>query len=236
MAAICPGLFYHDCTSPGNARLFAAGWQSRAVKEMITSAREAVLELHRKHPCLFLREIGDKVGITRERVRQILKAERITERGKSKRGRFFTCNDCGRLYRFSYVAGSNSKIYCSSCFPTRKGRTYITLVCEICGTEFPRELSLVKKRLCGRGGQHIFCHKHCQGKWLAAEVERRHPGHLASLHSNRIGKSKYAHLLPQIEEMLKTKTKTQVTSELGIGRNWLYLHYPKLLKIKQESP
>ncbi len=180
----------------------------------MTTAVDRILEINRRYPCLYLQEIGDKVGVSRERVRQVLVKAGITERGKQKRGCFYTCNDCGILYRFN---GQCSRNYCRDCYPKHRLDHWATLVCEVCGTDFRRRIHEVRAAFCKLGYEHIFCGKPCQGVWLG---KRNH---------GRRRKSKYAHLLPQIEEMLKTKTKTQVARELGLPNNWFWTTYPNLV-------
>ena len=51
------------------------------------------LELRKTTPCLTLQEVGDKLGVTRERARQLLKAgEMPTKRYLRK----YYCRKCGK--------------------------------------------------------------------------------------------------------------------------------------------
>ena len=44
------------------------------------TARDKVIALRKEHPEWMLRQVGDGVGVTRERVRQILKEEGIPKK------------------------------------------------------------------------------------------------------------------------------------------------------------
>ena len=55
------------------------------------SVRDKVIELRKSMPCASNQTIADKVGVSRERVRQILKSS-----GLPTRKYYATCSECGK--------------------------------------------------------------------------------------------------------------------------------------------
>ena len=137
---------------------------------MKRKTHENVVNLRRKNPCLTLQEIGEKCGITRERVRQHLKEAELPTVGLGKK----YCHYCGKHLnvgeKYKSLAPNKTVSFhhycCFSCWDIiRPGKT-IMLECEVCGILFPRKESLVIIRLGRREYQHVFCSKKCQGKWF----------------------------------------------------------------------
>ena len=110
------------------------------------------------------REIGECFGISRERVRQILKVfakknKRIAQELRTVRCRRIIkkCKFCGK--EFSVILSNSNAKYCSKkCFVDCK-RVTATKECEVCGKEFTVKSN--RRKESGR-----FCSKRCQGKWL----------------------------------------------------------------------
>ena len=104
--------------------------------------RTRVVELKHENPTRTLQSLGDEVGVTRERVRQILKSEGLTDKYppreyQSKRAQLHdSCKSCGvHLMINDYPSRKRSE--CVPCRTESKDKmlnTYIT--CLNCSTEF----------------------------------------------------------------------------------------------------
>ncbi|KKN71438.1 hypothetical protein LCGC14_0420170 [marine sediment metagenome] len=142
--------------------------------------KERILQLRANNPCMFLREIGDRVGVTRERVRQVLKKERLPTRALWGLDRI--CPNC----RKEFHATSQRIIFCSR--ECSSEYTWIPLICDMCGRLFHRRKSVVManilnpKRGAGKGytGDHYFCSRRCFGKRIGVNHGfAKHPENIA---------------------------------------------------------
>lgn len=153
---------------------------------------EKVLAMRKVTPCISMQEIGEKLGITRERVRQILKSAGQPTKHYVAR---HMCAGCGRK-----LQSNNKSGYCQKC---SKERNRIPLVCDECSTLFYRTKAEVLNRAKQNGYEgKVFCSKHCQGVNLARIA--RFSIHLE--HASRTkGKSKY-----DISRILATVTECRL--------------------------
>ncbi len=125
--------------------------------------RDLVTAERIKNSCATLREIGDKFGISRERVRQILAEENLPTVSLRKR---FLCNYCGKVIR------KQNKLFCNTkCFHEY---TQVTLTCDYCGESFNRGMARVRGILrptfTRQKGHSVmfFCNNICKGKYAGA--------------------------------------------------------------------
>ncbi len=108
-----------------------------------------------ENPNLTNGEIGELMGVGRERVRQLLLLEKISIRKQKKALRLEKekCPICGKSKK------ETSNI-CVSCYRERHN---VTLICEVCNKEFVRYKSQAERE---GVGTPRFCSRACQGKWL----------------------------------------------------------------------
>lgn len=115
---------------------------------------EKAIAIRQANPCATLQQIGDKLNITREGVRQLLKARGIETKSYRQR-QLYECLNCG--------APTRNRMFCDR--ECRKQYGQIPIECEVCHKIFYRWRSQIipygiKKR------EHMFCSKKCQGVWL----------------------------------------------------------------------
>jgi hypothetical protein len=119
-----------------------------------------IAKMRHDNPCLTLQQIGNKYGISRERVRQVLAKQGTTTKHYIKR-QYSECLNCGKQ--------TTNKLYC-----TKKCRTdynQITLVCDNCGKSFNRKKSDIIRTSNNENYKgHQFCNSTCTG-----EYKRTHP-------------------------------------------------------------
>ena len=115
-------------------------------------------------------EIGLIMGVSRERVRQILRQEGGCVAGPyekvPRRPRLFrqACKACGELMVFPYP-----RVYHPACLPRQE---VVELACFECGKKFPRAASAVKLRR-KKGLRRSFCSLLCGRKTSSRERTER---------------------------------------------------------------
>jgi len=117
-------------------------------------------ELLAENPVQTLKALGNQLGITRERVRQICESEQLDRKTPiiSKRPFCYSCNKLLHLYN---VSGLCFKHYWES-----NSAILTAFTCEGCGKPFQRKKGQVEAG--HKAGNTIrWCSKKCQGKWLA---------------------------------------------------------------------
>ena len=139
---------------------------------VVTTARKQVVSLKRSYPCYTLQAIGDKVGVSRERVRQILKsAGEHTKAWRPKR----LCANCGKklIHRY-HPANDRKERFCSKeCYSQYH---HITLECELCHKFFRRVISeILHYDDASHRYNHTFCSRQCFGRWLGLHYGRGRP-------------------------------------------------------------
>ncbi len=144
------------------------------------TARDVVIELRKINQCATLQVIGDAVGVTRERVRQILSDAGLPTAHWKQR---YLCIVCGgeikdrrRRYRHSPFCSNE----CSHKY------YYLTLICDMCGKPFERQVSHIlmypsrmnKKNPALNMRQSItVCSKQCHGRWLSKHRWEKEANH-----------------------------------------------------------
>ena len=139
--------------------------------------RESARRILEVNPSLSYAEVGRLLGVSRERIRQVV----------GKRRRFpKSCRVCGSqiFARQKGVTGTAYRQrYCAECWASEKQRRRaageVPFVCEICGKTFWIRASAVRRKQ--KIGQRIrWCSKKCQGRWLAANYGDKHARALKS--------------------------------------------------------
>lgn len=132
---------------------------------------DIVIELRIKYQCASLQFIGDKCGVTRERVRQILsKANMITDTRNIKRYQLMKCLICDRVYipkrKWKYQLRGLCSYDCL--FKSRN----VDLVCDYCGSLVSRPIYRIiyqAKHIFSSTNKtysHTFCNKKCQALYM----------------------------------------------------------------------
>lgn len=119
--------------------------------------RNAVIKLREQYPCMNMGEIGKRVGVCRERVRQILKSEKLPTRCiKQKR----LCPQCGKEL-------IKHKKFCSP--ECRYNYHHVLVECSCgCGELFRRGVSYLNRA--GKDPRYngkCFKNRIHYGKWFA---------------------------------------------------------------------
>ena len=102
-------------------------------------------------------QIGASIGVTRERVRQIVREEGLEIHRKERHITGYCLNCNAPLF-----SGQHDKFCSMACLQKYHS---IELTCEVCGVHFSR-LGHYCRASQRRGYKHIFCSKKCQGLWL----------------------------------------------------------------------
>ena len=143
--------------------------------EVLESKASRVCSLRRKHPRWTLRQIGEKVGMSHEWVRQQLEAAGLPTRRANKPLRVRKCPECGKEHR------KPNTITCSrECGDERRRRYWkrrkckwssvntVRLKCSACGKKFdrPRKIEAIRdwqKANYGVGGDNRknYCSRRC---------------------------------------------------------------------------
>ena len=134
---------------------FKAKRSRRSPREGQTKSQ--VLSLRSQNPQLRATEIALQVGVSRERVRQILQKAGLPTSFISGPHR---CGSCGKTLTYNVRKFG----MCMSCLKaSRHSQVYEGFICEICGQPFERrmaEVRVAQKRVL----RIRWCSKACQGK------------------------------------------------------------------------
>ena len=114
-----------------------------------------VTELRLRYPCWTVAQIAEKVGLSRQRVDQILRSSKLPIGAKRQQRYKYQCQDCGKQLRAPTKSNR-----CKECSKTQ---THLPIVCDWCG----KLLERMQWHYIKRGYQHAFCNHSCQGRWLA---------------------------------------------------------------------
>ncbi len=137
----------------------------RCQREYITTTR--VRELRREDPKMQAVEIVKRVGITKQRVSQILKSLKLpTDTRFSKKTH---CPDCGKERNYNHGR-------CKSCYKEYKQRTaYRDIPCTYCEKMLRIAKYLIRYREKNKIFKgHYFCDRKCHGRWLT-RLSESHP-------------------------------------------------------------
>lgn len=117
--------------------------------------RGLVVALRQKNPCLTLQEVGDTVGVSRERVRQILAAEgRPTRRSYAH-----TCQSCGKR-----TEQENKLGLCQACKTLLWTFADIPCFCG-CGKIVRKRVAVIANNARHGGQGRVFYNRTCFGRW-----------------------------------------------------------------------
>jgi len=124
-----------------------------------------VIRARRNNPCATQLQIANRYGITRERVRQILKeAEKPTAAYKQ----IYLCPSCGKeLPSEKQLRARQGKVtFCNK--QCRYDYGHIKVACDYCGNlkEYRVGELISHIRTGNTKHNHFFCSRVCQGKWL----------------------------------------------------------------------
>ena len=134
---------------------------------MIPEGRNSglVVSFRQKYPCWTLQKIASEVGVSRERVRQILSKHGMATKAAQQR---FHCRYCNIALAVTNAFGSRTSTgVCRKCY--KEYEFYTTLECDECHRLFSRRTALVLIELGKRNYQHVWCGHRCQGKWVGRE-------------------------------------------------------------------
>ena len=129
--------------------------------------RTTIQELRQKNPYATQSEIGRAVGLTRERVRQLLKKMGLPPvvKDPSKSPSYF-CDYCGKLIYAPRSAYSKLK-YCNrECY---KNSRIATVECHICGNPFALPLSQWTARV--KRQNTVTCSMACRGVTIGRQIK-----------------------------------------------------------------
>ena len=117
-----------------------------------------LLRLVEKHPCMPMAEMGRRLGVSRERIRQKVRQSALNI-PKGQRVKWRVCTHCGSIFHAHY-----RKIFCSDDCQYLEHR--IPVACEVCGKIVHRLKSQVLYQHGKRNYNHAFCSNKCKGHWL----------------------------------------------------------------------
>lgn len=125
-----------------------------------SSIREKILHLRQINPELRGSEIAAQLGVSRERIRQLLVELNLPTRIRS----IEACQYCGKLFN---TRRGKRKEYCSR--TCRKAAIFTTITCSACGLEFKISSKLLQRRLRLKY-KHFFCSRSCSRKYVGKYV------------------------------------------------------------------
>jgi hypothetical protein len=132
-------------------------------KEFISPKTGAVLRIKREEPGISLRQLGRRVGLSGEWVRQILLHHQINTAIPIEQ-RCYRCMYCRRAYRYGRVPHVYSRHFCSA--ECRYEWFYVRLICEGCGLVF-RAIPSGRVALNGtKPSARVFCCRGCRSDFF----------------------------------------------------------------------
>ena len=118
------------------------------------STRSEAIALKESEPYLTLPEIGQRLGVSKQRIFRILKNEGLPTRGVYQRKRLI-------YYPVCHNPTPNKQAVCpGKCKDEIK---FILVECEFCHVKFNRKKRIIKDSY-KRGYLHIFCSKSCYNR------------------------------------------------------------------------
>ena len=129
--------------------------------------RSAIVATRRRNPCATLQEIGDKYGVTKERIRQILKEKGEATRHWTARSAARTGNVCPSCGGWK----EDISVRCLNCYRLKqraeRGSTLVPVSCDWCGKITWRYPAwVIRSANSPRHKGHQFCNRRCQGSWV----------------------------------------------------------------------
>ena len=126
-------------------------------------AREHTIKLRKRNPCMTLQDIGDKCGVTKERVRQILQSEGMETKHIDNRTKYY-CSRCGKRIFGPYIRNDGIKMprkLCNTCYDEWH---HVKVTCSVCGKEFEIKTGVLMARLRRSKSKEIICSIACRNK------------------------------------------------------------------------
>lgn len=110
------------------------------------------------NPNRTLQSLGDALGLTRERVRQLINQHNLRRVSPRAISQTIKCQDCPKTIKAYDLPKSRKDLpyVCRSC---HKARNQITVVCENCNKHFKRARYYQRSKL-------AWCSRRCQGKYI----------------------------------------------------------------------
>lgn len=132
------------------------------------NTRSTVLDLAKSHKHHSMVGIAEEVGVSRERVRQILRSENIADyTSKTRFKKPHYCSKCGNV-----ILVNNGR-YAKLCVDCRHMVNPVTWPCDYCGCPVTRKYYHRKRFKNGELSGLVFCNKQCQGLWLGTRRKRK---------------------------------------------------------------
>ena len=122
----------------------------------MTISSDKIIALRWTNPCLTLQAIGDQVGVSRERVRQILKRTGLPTKHYKQT---YTCIVCRNI-----ITHCGNKYFCSQKCRMKYHR--IPVECNYCGKIIKRRISEILHYSDKIQRNYSYCNRTCFGKWL----------------------------------------------------------------------
>jgi len=128
--------------------------------------REHAIKLREKSPCMTLQAIGDKCGVSKERVRQILQSERMETKHLDTKTKYY-CSRCGKRIVDTSTRKDGTKLprkLCKNCYDEWH---HVKVTCSVCGKEFEIKTGVLMARLKRSKSKKIICSAGCRGKAIS---------------------------------------------------------------------
>ena len=125
------------------------------------SVREHAIKLREKSPCMTLQAIGDKCGVSKERVRQILQSEGMETKHIDTSIKYY-CSRCGKRV-FDQYHRNNGKPR-GLCYYCSQEWHHVKVICSVCGKEFEIKTGTLMARLRRSKSKEIICSIACRNK------------------------------------------------------------------------
>ena len=125
--------------------------------------REHAIKLREKSPCMTLQAIGDKCGVSKERVRQILQSEGMETKHLDTKTKYY-CSRCGKRIKGTSTRKDGTKVprqLCQNCYDEWH---HTKVTCSVCGKEFEMRTGVLMTRLRRSKSKQIICSSACRGK------------------------------------------------------------------------
>ncbi|MFC1925788.1 hypothetical protein ACFLW2_03720 [Chloroflexota bacterium] len=172
-----------------------------------------VLEILGEDPTLPYSMIGDQVGVTRERVRQI--AQRNGYPPRKGILRLKTCPVCGKTF-------NTKNLYCSPACGNQARRKRIVINCHQCGKPIERTPGNMRSK----NGRY-FCNRVCFGRWTGKN-------HSPTTRERRPIMGDFEHEIGSIDEF-PLKGRTPSPEVMEIYNTLLQLDENELIKVKNSK-
>lgn len=128
--------------------------------------RKTLVALRKANPCATQQVLGSKLGLSKQRVSQLLQSEKSPTKAWHQE---MKCNNCGEVYNLAKGDSGKALLYCRDCRAKKEIGKFV-VECSYCGKTLLRKLS----ELIGSGKRnpvsHSFCNKDCRSLYYKATV------------------------------------------------------------------